>query len=233
MHNEKEIVMNTGPIIALAAALNDLHLLDSLYGTVHVPYEVAVEIRAKGAATFAVEQFNAARGLMILDAPVATIPPLLRNNLDLGEASVIQYALDHKIPTVCIDEIAGRRVARLCGLKLTGSLGILLRAKREGYPIVLKTAIRRMTPDWVCEITSPGHERKDLFHNFMLLQRNKVSYYWVISPEDKALIAYELVDEKYRVTLSVEYRVEKPFDKARIPPFEEVEIDLNYIFGDG
>ncbi|WP_089724260.1 Uma2 family endonuclease [Candidatus Thiosymbion oneisti] len=93
--------------------------------------------------------------------------------------------------------------------------------------------VMKVIPDWVCEITSPGHERKDLFHNFMLLQRNKVSYYWVISPEDKALIAYELVDEKYRVTLSVEYRVEKPFDKAGIPPFEEVEIDLNYVFGDG
>jgi len=91
--------------------------------------------------------------------------------------------------------------------------------------------IMQVIPDWVCEITSPGHERKDLFHNFMLLQRNKVSYYWVIAPEDKALIAYKLVDEKYGVTFSVAYRVEKPSNKARIPPFEEVEIDLSYVFG--
>ena len=144
MPDDKEVVINTGPIIALAAALDDLQLLDSLYGTVHVPYEVAAEIRAKGTAMFAVEQFNAARGLMIMDSAVATIPPLLRNSLDLGEASVIQYALDHEVPTVCIDEVAGRRVARLCGLELTGSLGILLRAKREGHPVLLATAIRRM-----------------------------------------------------------------------------------------
>jgi Uma2 family endonuclease len=86
-------------------------------------------------------------------------------------------------------------------------------------------------PDWVCEITSPKHERKDLFHNFILLQHSKVPYYWVISPEDKTLIAYRLVDEKYHVTFSVEYRVEQGLDKARIPPFEEVEIDLKYVFG--
>ena len=88
--DEKEIVINTGPIIALAAAVDDLRLLESLYQTVYVPHEVAAEIRAKGTAKFAVEQFNAARGLMILDSPVADMPPLLRNSLDLGEASVIQ-----------------------------------------------------------------------------------------------------------------------------------------------
>ena len=40
--------------------------------------------------------------------------------------------------------------------------------------------IMELVPDWVCEITSPGHERKDLFHNFILLQGNWVAYYWVI-----------------------------------------------------
>jgi Uma2 family endonuclease len=94
------------------------------------------------------------------------------------------------------------------------------------------TGIMNVIPDWVCEIISPGHERKDLFHNFMLLQRNKVLYYWVISPEDKTLIAYKLVDEKYHVTFSVECRVEEDFAKVKIPPFEEAEIDLSYVFGD-
>ena len=93
------------------------------------------------------------------------------------------------------------------------------------------TGIMKVIPDWVCEITSPGHERKDLFHHFILLQRSKVLYYWVISPEDKTLIAYELVDEKYQVGFSVACREPTDFEKARIAPFEEVEIDLGYIFG--
>jgi len=92
--------------------------------------------------------------------------------------------------------------------------------------------IMTVIPDWVCEITSPGHERKDLFHNFILLQRNQVPYYWVISPEDKTLIAYQLVDTNYHVTFSVEYIVGGDLVKARIPPFEEVDIDLSYVFGE-
>ena len=44
MHDRGEIVMNTGPLIALAAALEDLSLLDRLYRAVHVPYEVAAEV---------------------------------------------------------------------------------------------------------------------------------------------------------------------------------------------
>lgn len=93
------------------------------------------------------------------------------------------------------------------------------------------TGIMNVIPDWVCEIISPGHERKDLFHHFLLLQRSGVSYYWVISPEDRTLIAYELAGDKYRVTFSVECRVKEDFGKARIPPFEEMEIDLGYVFG--
>ena len=88
-------------------------------------------------------------------------------------------------------------------------------------------------PDWVCEIMSPGHERKDLFHNFLLLQRHQVAYYWVISPEDKTLIAYQLFEGKYHVIFAMECRLQKEIAKARIPPFSDLEFDLDYIFGDG
>lgn len=93
------------------------------------------------------------------------------------------------------------------------------------------SGVIRVIPDWVCEITSPGHERKDLFHNFMLLQRNGVSFYWVVSPEDKTLIAYQLVDEHYHVVFSIECKEPQDFAKVRIPPFAEAEIDLTYVFG--
>jgi len=55
-----------------------------------------------------------------------------------------QLALQKNISVVCIDEAVGRRVARLNGLKLTGSIGILILAKKEGFPIVISEAILRM-----------------------------------------------------------------------------------------
>ncbi len=62
----------------------------------------------------------------------------------MGEAAVIQLALEENIQTVCIDEAVGRRIARLNGLSLTGSIGILLRAKSSGYPLKMQQAIQRM-----------------------------------------------------------------------------------------
>ena len=79
----------------------------------------------------------------------------LFNTLDSGEAAVIQLALDQNIQTVAIDEAAGRRIARLNGLSVTGSIGILLRAKSEGYRFSMQEAIARMKArgiwlsDWV------------------------------------------------------------------------------------
>jgi len=72
------------------------------------------------------------------------IAPFLRNSLDKGEAAVIQLALNQGIETVCIDEAAGRRVARLNELKLTGSMGILLRAWKEKPDFSVPQAIERM-----------------------------------------------------------------------------------------
>jgi Uma2 family endonuclease len=87
--------------------------------------------------------------------------------------------------------------------------------------------VMELAPDWVCEIISPGHERKDTLQMFLLLQHHRVPYYWLIWPEDRVLIAHQLADDGYRVikTLSGEAR-------ARIPPFDAVELDLAYILGE-
>lgn len=86
--------------------------------------------------------------------------------------------------------------------------------------------VMKIAPDWVCEITSPGHEKKDTLHNFLLLQEYDVQYYWIIWPEDKALIAYKLINGKYSVIDSI-----KDGGKIRLEPFTEIEFDLDYVFG--
>jgi len=143
MLDKKEIVIDTGPIIALVAALGDLSILRSLYHRLLVPHEVCQEVQAGGPNGFAVNEFEDASWLQKWPDPL-DIAPILINSLDIGEASVIQLALNEKIRTVCIDEPRGRCIARLSGLSLTGSIGILLRAKREGNPISIQGAIQRM-----------------------------------------------------------------------------------------
>ena len=143
MLEKKELVINTTPIISLIAATGSLDMLPLLYSRVWVPFEVCKEIQAGGVDGFAISEFDKLTWLHKQDQPTE-IPLLLQNSLDSGEAAVIQLALQQDIPLVAIDENVGRRFARLSGLTLTGSLGILLKAQKQGYPILMTEAIRRM-----------------------------------------------------------------------------------------
>jgi Uma2 family endonuclease len=83
-----------------------------------------------------------------------------------------------------------------------------------------------LTPDWVCEIVSPGHERKDTLHLPLLLQRHQVPFYWLIWPEDRVLIAHQLDRGHFRIVATL-----KDQGQARIPPFDDIEVDLAYLLG--
>jgi len=57
---------------------------------------------------------------------------LLKQTLDRGEAETIALATELKADWTLLDEREGRKVAKSLGLKVTGILGILLRAKQRG-----------------------------------------------------------------------------------------------------
>ncbi|HEV2987289.1 MAG TPA: DUF3368 domain-containing protein [Candidatus Angelobacter sp.] len=67
---------------------------------------------------------------------------VLNSRLDLGEAEAIVLAIDVKADIVLIDEQEGRQFAAQAGLKVTGVLGILLRAKLMGAIPALRPAIQ-------------------------------------------------------------------------------------------
>jgi len=148
----KEIVVNTGPIIALIAALSELDIFRNSYNKVIVPYEVSDEILAKGKERFDAKIFQKDNWIIKKKKPVK-LDPFLENSLDKGEASVIQTALNENIKTVCIDEVAGRRIARLNNLKVTGSLGIIISAIKNGENFNIKKIISNMRKNgvWISE----------------------------------------------------------------------------------
>lgn len=143
MPDLRTIVTNTTPLIALAATTGELEALRVLYSRVIVPLEVEQELQAAGPQACGVAEFMQAPWLERRPQPIA-ISNYLANALDQGEAAVIQTALNEGIDLVCIDESVGRRVARLSGLKLTGSIGVLIKAKQQGYAVSIPKALDRM-----------------------------------------------------------------------------------------
>ena len=85
-----------------------------------------------------------------------------------------------------------------------------------------------LPPDWVCEVVSPGHEKKDTLVLPLLLKRHRVPHYWLIWPEERVLVAYTLSAGDWRTSVTL-----KGQGRARIPPFEAVELELDALLGGG
>jgi predicted nucleic acid-binding protein len=56
----------------------------------------------------------------------------LREDLDPGEAEAIVLAIERGADLLLVDERRGRRFAAAAGLTVTGLLGVVVRAKRDG-----------------------------------------------------------------------------------------------------
>lgn len=149
----KSIVINTTPILTLIAAYGTLELLNIMYEEVIIPLEVRDEILSGGKYDYGILEFQKSSFLKISNDYV-NIPTTLYENLDKGEASVITTAIENNIPLVCIDETEGRRWARIYQLNLTGSLGIIIAARRRRINI---QSLREVIPNilnrgiWISE----------------------------------------------------------------------------------
>lgn len=72
---------------------------------------------------------------------VALLPQV--GALDDGEAAAISLAISISADMVLIDEREGFRVAQVSGLRVTGTLGVLLRAAQRGL-VDLGVALERL-----------------------------------------------------------------------------------------
>lgn len=125
------VVCNSGPLVALAG-IEHLELLQKLYREVLIPEAVYQEV-THAITMLGAKQVKAATWLCRTQLPTPP-DPLLLEELGRGEAEVISLALGKKADRVLIDERKGRRIAELVyHLNVTGTGGILLRAKKDGY----------------------------------------------------------------------------------------------------
>ena len=68
----------------------------------------------------------------------------LQRDLDRGEAEALALSVQVKAEWALLDERDGRRAAKSLGLKATGILGVLLRARREGKLSSLRKAMEKL-----------------------------------------------------------------------------------------
>jgi predicted nucleic acid-binding protein len=64
--------------------------------------------------------------------------------LDKGEATAIALAAEYENSLLIIDEEKGRKAVKDLGLSITGSLGVLVAAKKEGHIETVKPLIDKI-----------------------------------------------------------------------------------------
>lgn len=157
----RKVIVNSTPIIALAKA-GKLDVLKAMYGQVIIPEAVFNEVTAKDDSAKAMLLKNN-DWIKVKSIKNTAEKIMFRARLHDGEVEVMILARELDADLVVIDDYAARKTAEYIGLTLTGTIGILIKAKQNGYidevmPIVqvmeqngiyysgqLKAQIRRAT----------------------------------------------------------------------------------------
>ena len=123
-----KVIANTTPLIALAN-IDRLELLRELYGTVIVPQAVIDEIIREPAK----QRVRNAPWIKVEAVQDSSQKDIFRARLHAGEVEVMILAREQKADLVIMDDDSAKKTAKFLGLHVTGTLGVLLKAKREGY----------------------------------------------------------------------------------------------------
>jgi predicted nucleic acid-binding protein len=129
------IVSNSSPLIALAR-IQRLDLVPALLQSVLIPPAVAREIEPSMPVLPA---WVSVKVLSSQQAPLTS-----RGRLGDGEREAIALAIEIGADAVLMDERAGRRVAEEAGLKVIGTLGLLLEAKRAGHIATIRAELDKL-----------------------------------------------------------------------------------------
>jgi predicted nucleic acid-binding protein len=137
------IVCDSSPVIALALC-DQLELLDKLFNDVLIPQEVYNESTKEGKEpTPIIEKWAVGKVVEVIDCQKVNV---FNETLDKGESEAIVLYMEKSADYLLIDEKKGRKIAVTNGIKIIGSLGILIMAKRKGLIQSIKPSLDILRP---------------------------------------------------------------------------------------
>ena len=126
------VVADASPLIGLAR-IGSLAVLRSLYGKVMVPVQVSEELQIgeRRPGNLLLEEALHEGWLVVVKVREIAALTALKQVLDPGEAAAIILAEEQEARFLLIDERRGRHVARARGLRVVGTGGVLIAAKKR------------------------------------------------------------------------------------------------------
>lgn len=124
-----KLVVNASPIISLAK-IGYADLLMDLSSELVIPQGVVEEIEAHRHQDLAVEWVGRQNLTCIRQVDVPSI--IAEWSLGKGESQVIAYAYQHREFVASMDDKPAKKCAEMFGIKVNGTLAIIIKAKNEG-----------------------------------------------------------------------------------------------------
>jgi Uma2 family endonuclease len=99
--------------------------------------------------------------------------------------------------------------------------------RRDRCPELPRTWPVAIRPDWVLELVSPSHEKRDLVDKWRVLHASGVPYYWIAWPEERLLQVHRWEPAGYLCVLAA-----SAGERVQSEPFAAVELAIDVLFGD-
>jgi predicted nucleic acid-binding protein len=136
------VISDTSPLFYLHR-LRRLDLLQKLYQRITVSQAVVDELKAGGDQGEDVPNIREYEWLKVRSVRVPEVITLI-TDLGAGEAQVLALAIEEPGSLVILDNSLARQIARLRSLRITGTAGVLLKAKHEGHILAVAPLLDRL-----------------------------------------------------------------------------------------
>jgi predicted nucleic acid-binding protein len=125
-------VSNTTPVISLLK-IKHLFLLKELFGEIIIPTGVYEELTAKSLFQEEIRQIGNCNFITTQKITNELAIKIIEkeSGLDRGESEAIVLTEELHADVLLMDERKGRKIAKKLGLKITGTLGIIVEAKNR------------------------------------------------------------------------------------------------------
>ena len=146
------IVCDTSPLLILAK-VGRLWLLTTLYGAVEIPTAVLDEVNVRERPDAeAIRQWRHTQDVPVREPLDASLDSFSAELGD-GERVALALAMERDADLVVLDDQEGRRVAKRRGLNVTGTIGVLVEARADGYIDSLRQELDRVVEAgfWISE----------------------------------------------------------------------------------
>ena len=126
----RKVVVNSTPLIALCG-IGKLDVLHEMYSEIMIPKAVYREVTEKqDSACWQIE--NAGSWVRIEDIQDHSEKKMYKAKLHEGEVEVMILCQERQADLAIIDDNAAKKTAKYLGINVTGTLGVLLKAKQKG-----------------------------------------------------------------------------------------------------